>query len=163
MAANPLAGRTWFEALGRRAQAQGLPIDHQRPARRAWPRWAQTAWACGWMLNKKHHIRRPTHRTCCRCGRQAPESTFTADAGSIFIMLEQTARELPTGYYRIEQPFDMRMAALLQRFPIGAARHVAHLDIHGQHAADHRDFAAELLCAACQAHAQALLTSEHTP
>lgn len=102
----------------------------------------------------------PMRRTCCRCGRQAPESTFTADAGSIFIMLEQTARELPTGYYRIEQPFDVRMAALLQHFPLGAAQHVAHLDIHGQHAADQRDFAAELLCAACQLGLRLLIQTE---
>lgn len=157
MATNPLAGRAWFESLGRSAQAQGLAIDHQRVTRREWPRWAQGAWARGWLQNHRRHTHRPDHRTCCRCGRHAPVASFTAGPGSIFIMLEQTARELPTGYYRIEQPFDVRMAALEQSFPMGAARHVAHLDIPGQHAADQRDLAAELLCAACQNETQTLI------
>lgn len=49
MSAKPLAGKRWFEALGRRAFSQGLPINYERSQRNYWPMWARCAWARGWM------------------------------------------------------------------------------------------------------------------
>lgn len=48
----PLAGKAWFEALGRRAYTQGLPLDYQRAMRNHWPMWARSAWARGWLYQQ---------------------------------------------------------------------------------------------------------------
>ncbi|WP_157684938.1 hypothetical protein [Robbsia andropogonis] len=46
----PLSGKRYFEALGRRASSQGLPLNSGRIERRVWPFWAQCAWARGWIM-----------------------------------------------------------------------------------------------------------------
>lgn len=46
----PLAGKRLFEAMGRRASTQGLPIDYERAMRGIWPGWARSAWARGWIM-----------------------------------------------------------------------------------------------------------------
>jgi hypothetical protein len=45
----PLAGKRWFEALGRSEYSQGLPINYRRSLRARWPMWARSAWARGWL------------------------------------------------------------------------------------------------------------------
>jgi hypothetical protein len=45
----PLAGKAFFEAMGRRAYTQGLPIVYERAMRNMWPMWARSAWARGWL------------------------------------------------------------------------------------------------------------------
>ncbi len=47
-----LAGKAWFEALGRRAYTQGFPLDYQRAMRNHWPMWARSAWARGWLYQQ---------------------------------------------------------------------------------------------------------------
>lgn len=48
--AKKLAGKRWFEALGRRAASKGLPSIHGRSARQKWPMWARQAYARGWLV-----------------------------------------------------------------------------------------------------------------
>lgn len=45
----PLAGRRYFEALGRSAQSRRLPIIYERSKSKAWPLWARAAWTRGWL------------------------------------------------------------------------------------------------------------------
>lgn len=45
----PLSGKNFFEAMGRRAYTQGLPITYERAMRNHWPMWARSAWARGWL------------------------------------------------------------------------------------------------------------------
>lgn len=45
----PLAGKRYFEAMGRRAASQKMPIHYDRIARQQWPMWARQAWARGWL------------------------------------------------------------------------------------------------------------------
>ena len=47
--AKPLAGKRWFEALGRRAKSKGEPILTGRIERSKWPMWARSAYTCGWL------------------------------------------------------------------------------------------------------------------
>lgn len=49
MAKKPLTGARFFEALGRRAKSQGLPILYCRLDRLKWPMWARRAYTCGWL------------------------------------------------------------------------------------------------------------------
>ena len=51
----PLAGKAWFEALGRRAYNQGLPLHYERTMRNKWPTWARGAWARGWLYQQPAH------------------------------------------------------------------------------------------------------------
>ncbi len=46
----PLAGKRFFESLGRSAASRGYPMNYQRLERRCWPIWARTAWARGWLI-----------------------------------------------------------------------------------------------------------------
>jgi len=48
----PLAGKRYFEALGRSAQARGLPIIYERSKRNTWPMWARCAWSRGWLYQQ---------------------------------------------------------------------------------------------------------------
>lgn len=48
----PLAGKAWFEAMGRRSYTQGFPLDYQRAMRNHWPMWARSAWARGWLYQQ---------------------------------------------------------------------------------------------------------------
>lgn len=47
--AKKLAGKRWFEALGRRAKSQGKPMLSERMERSKWPMWARRAYTCGWL------------------------------------------------------------------------------------------------------------------
>ena len=47
----PLAGRRAFEAMGRRAQSQGIPCVLIHAIGRGWPHWAREAWATGYVRN----------------------------------------------------------------------------------------------------------------
>ena len=51
---SPLAGRRAFEAMGRRDASNGLPLIAMRAKRRGWPRWAQEAFAFGWLAEKRN-------------------------------------------------------------------------------------------------------------
>lgn len=48
----PLAGSAWFEALGRRAYTQGLPLNYEHSMRNKWPMFARCAWARGWLFQQ---------------------------------------------------------------------------------------------------------------
>lgn len=48
----PLSGKKLFEAMGRRAYTQGLPITYERAMRNHWPMWARSAWARGWLYQQ---------------------------------------------------------------------------------------------------------------
>lgn len=48
MAKKPLAGKRWFEALGRRAFSIGEALSATRLKRKKWPEWAQRAYVVGW-------------------------------------------------------------------------------------------------------------------
>ena len=48
----PLSGKKFFEAMGRRAYTQGLPITYERSMRNHWPMWARSAWARGWLYQQ---------------------------------------------------------------------------------------------------------------
>ena len=50
-----LAGKSWFEAQGRRAYSQGLPLQYERAMRNKWPMWARCAWARGWLYQQPAH------------------------------------------------------------------------------------------------------------
>lgn len=47
--AKKLAGKRWFEALGRRAKSEEKPILHWRVQRMEWPMWARRAWVSGYL------------------------------------------------------------------------------------------------------------------
>lgn len=51
----PLSGKKFFEAMGRRAYTQGLPITYERAMRNKWPMWARCAWARGWLYQQPPH------------------------------------------------------------------------------------------------------------
>src|SRR3546814_15658027 len=44
-----------FEAMGRRAYTQGLPLNYERAMRNSWPMWARCAWARGWIYQQPAH------------------------------------------------------------------------------------------------------------
>ncbi|MBO1856840.1 hypothetical protein J4G52_25200 [Burkholderia cenocepacia] len=46
-----LAGRRAFEAMGRRAQSQGIRCGTIQAIGRNWPNWAREAWIAGYVLN----------------------------------------------------------------------------------------------------------------
>lgn len=50
-----LSGKAWFEAQGRRAYTQGLPLNYERAVRNSWPMWARCAWARGWLYQQPAH------------------------------------------------------------------------------------------------------------
>ena len=52
----PLAGKRYFEALGRSAYSRGLSLSYDRPARLRWPMWARTAWAKGWLMQGQRNF-----------------------------------------------------------------------------------------------------------
>lgn len=45
-----LAGKRWFEALGRSESSRGLPLNHRRHERSTLPIWARSAIARGWLF-----------------------------------------------------------------------------------------------------------------
>lgn len=62
--AKPLAGKRWFEAMGRRASSKGLAALHGRQDRQRWPMWARQAYAAGWL--RQQHSRRQGGQECER-------------------------------------------------------------------------------------------------
>lgn len=46
--AKKLAGKRWFDAMGRRARSQGKPMWLGQD-RQQWPLWARAAYTCGWL------------------------------------------------------------------------------------------------------------------
>lgn len=65
----PLAGKRFFEAMGRRAASQEMPFIHDRLAKQAWPVWARSAWARGWIMQPSP--RESTERIVCSFEQQA--------------------------------------------------------------------------------------------
>lgn len=53
--AKPLAGKRWFEALGRRHESLGIRYLAQRSAMHGWPLWAKRAY-CRGRLNQAPNL-----------------------------------------------------------------------------------------------------------
>lgn len=51
MARKPLAGKRYFEALGRSHEARDIPFLANRRAMQEWPRWAKQAYCLGRLNN----------------------------------------------------------------------------------------------------------------
>jgi hypothetical protein len=46
----PLAGKRFFESMGRSASSRGLSILANRLDRQNWPGWARSAYSRGWVV-----------------------------------------------------------------------------------------------------------------
>lgn len=53
-----LAGKKYFNALGRSACSRGLPITESRAMRQSWNRWAREAYAKGWLEQSRGNVRK---------------------------------------------------------------------------------------------------------
>ena len=56
----PLAGKRYFEALGRRHESLGYPYLAQRGAMWGWPLWAKRAYCLGRIQQAENHAKRTT-------------------------------------------------------------------------------------------------------
>lgn len=81
-----LAGKRYFEALGRSAQSRGLPIIYERAKRNQWPMWARCAWARGWL-----------HQQTSRQLTESIVQGFERDAAARGVPLRQHVTEFIEG------------------------------------------------------------------
>lgn len=59
MAKKPLAGKRWFEALGRSHESRNVPYMLNRGAMNGWPQWARQAYCLGRLNqceNRAHNV-----------------------------------------------------------------------------------------------------------
>jgi hypothetical protein len=63
MAKKPIAGKKWFEALGRSERSRGVPRSARSAAtlkRQTWPDWAVTAYMRGWINQSMNYAKGKT-------------------------------------------------------------------------------------------------------